>query len=227
MTENQHKTIAAAFVAACAEVENVKRDTQGQVGNQKYKYATLESVLEMIHPILAKHKLALAQFVDGDSLMAMLIHESGEKLGLGSYSLGPIGKHQERGSAITYGRRYQLTAIFGITQEDDDGAAASQDKPAVFKNSALRKTFFDNVTRAFELSLSDKDLDDAVASYKEQFDAMDKGSEHDKLAVDELRKRYVRRKKEIAQERALERKADNGDFESFSEQAFQESEDYQ
>lgn len=118
--------IHEAFLNVCAGVENVKRSATGQVGNQKYKYATLDQVLDMVNPLLQANGLALAQYVDEDILRAVLIHSSGEKMAFGGYNLGPIGKHQDRGSAITYGRRYQLCSIFGITQEDDDGAGASK-----------------------------------------------------------------------------------------------------
>lgn len=117
------KNIAKAFVAVCAKVENVKRDTTGQVGNQKYKYATLESVLEVLHPLWVENKLACPQFVVDDVLYTQLVHESGELIEFGKYNLGAMTKSQDRGSAITYARRYMLCSIFGIAQEDDDGAA--------------------------------------------------------------------------------------------------------
>jgi hypothetical protein len=126
MSEKQ--TIHQAFVKVCAGVENVKRDTKGQVGNSTYKYATIDAVLEVLHPLLKANGLALTQYVDGDALKAKLVHESGVELDFGSYNLGALDKHQARGSAITYGRRYQLCAIFGIAQEDDDGAKASLPK---------------------------------------------------------------------------------------------------
>ena len=122
------KTIHEALVAVCGEVENVKRDTQGQVGNSKYKYATIDAVLEITQPLLKTNGLALVQYVEGDSMVAVLYHESGQSLPMGSYNLGTFVDSQKRGSAITYARRYQLCSIFGIAQEDDDGAEAS--KPA-------------------------------------------------------------------------------------------------
>ena len=120
------KTIHQAFVEVCGKVTNVKKDTGGQVGNTKYKYATIDAVLEVVQPLLYANGLALAQFVDGDNLVAQLVHESGQMMGLGSYNLGVFVDSQKRGSAITYGRRYQLCSIFGIAQEDDDGAEASK-----------------------------------------------------------------------------------------------------
>ena len=121
-------TIHGAFVKVCADVENVKRDTKGQVGRGEYYYATLESVLDVLQPLLAREELGLAQFVQGDDLVAKLYHSSGAEIEMGRYNLGALIDHQKRGSAITYGRRYQLCAIFGITQEDDDAASAGNVK---------------------------------------------------------------------------------------------------
>lgn len=124
------KNIAAAFIAVCDEVENVVKDANGQVGNQKYKYATLAAVLDMLDPIFKKHGLRAPQSVHGDELHTTLVHKSGETWDMGNYPLGNLVKQQERGSAISYGRRYVLVSVFGIAQEDDDGEAASKAKPA-------------------------------------------------------------------------------------------------
>ena len=157
------KNIHHAFVSVCAGVENVKRDTKGQVGNSVYKYATIDAVLEVLHPLLKANGLALTQYVDGDALKAKLIHESGAEMDFGSYNLGALDKHQSRGSAITYGRRYQLCAIFGIAQEDDDGAAASKGNPptsgattaqAEFETAAKFKEYFKDTEKYIETMIS-------------------------------------------------------------------------
>jgi len=123
------KKLHKALVAVCGKVENVKRDTQGQVGNSKYKYATIDAVLDVVQPLFREHGLALVQYVRGDSLISELHHEDGEVWHMGEYNLGTFIDSQKRGSAITYGRRYQLCSIFGIAQEDDDGAADARSKP--------------------------------------------------------------------------------------------------
>lgn len=129
MTEKP-KSIYKSLVTVCAEVENVKRDTSGQVGNSKYKYATIDAVLEVVQPLLKANGLALVQYVEDDAMVATLYHEGGESLPMGRYNLGVFVDSQKRGSAITYARRYQLCSIFGIAQEDDDGKADARDKPA-------------------------------------------------------------------------------------------------
>lgn len=72
-------------------------------------------------------------------------------------------------------------------------------KPA-FTNASLRKTFCDNVIKAFSAAIVQEELDELVKLYKPKFDEMDVGSEHDQLGVAELRTRYAAAKTRIAKE---------------------------
>lgn len=181
-------TIHSAFVKVCADVENVTRDKQGQVGNQKYKYATLESVLAVLQPLLAREELGLAQYVEGDELIAKLYHSSGAEINMGRYNLGALIDHQKRGSAITYARRYQLCAIFGITQEDDDAATASG-RP-VFKSNALRNAFLDQIDKQLDAAASLKELDAVIAEHKVTLGLLEGGNEYDAMALSTTRSKY-------------------------------------
>lgn len=134
--ENAQQTgisdLAKAFVAAYAEIDNVTKNAANPHFGSNY--ADLGAVLDTIRPIFAKHRLALLQApgkMDGDklSLIGLLIHESGQSI---SFEMQvPMGKAtaQAAGSAITYMRRYQASAVAGIAQVDDDGNAASDSKP--------------------------------------------------------------------------------------------------
>ena len=123
-------SIASAYVAAFAEIEGVTKDAQGQVGQQKYKYADLGSVIAAIKPSLINHGLAFTQpcepSEDGVTVRTMLHHISGEALDLGSLFV-PANKRDAQGfgSALTYARRYALVSAFGVPTEDDDGKAAT------------------------------------------------------------------------------------------------------
>lgn len=123
-------SIASAYVAAFAEIEGVTKDAQGQVGQQKYKYADLGSVIAAIKPSLINHGLAFTQpcqpSEDGVTVRTVLHHTSGEWLDLGSLFV-PANKKDAQGfgSALTYARRYALVSAFGVPTEDDDGKAAS------------------------------------------------------------------------------------------------------
>lgn len=72
-----------------------------------------------------------------------------------------------------------------------DVTIESESKTPVFKNAALRKTFCENVNKAWNGCTNEAALRNAAAQYVAEFTAMDSsGNEHDKLAVDELRKQY-------------------------------------
>ncbi len=100
----------------------------------KNKYATLNSVMEACRPALLKHGIWLTQLPlpaplesahDHIALLTKLTHaETGQWQS--SMTVVPLPKAdpQGMGSAITYARRYALTAMLGIVTEDDDGEAA-------------------------------------------------------------------------------------------------------
>lgn len=119
---------APAFVAAQAEIENAHKNATNP--HFRSKYADLTEIIDAIRPTLAKHGLGIIQipgFEDGVLTMDnMILHTSGEWIS--GVSGSPIAKQDPQGvgSAITYMRRYSLAAMCGITQEDDDGNAASR-----------------------------------------------------------------------------------------------------
>lgn len=107
----------------------------------KSKYAPLEEIIAAIKQPLSNEGLSFSQFPEGDGLTTVLMHESGEwmratmRVHIGS-------KPQEQGSAITYARRYALSAVLGLaTEQDDDGNAASQPvKAPVAAKTAPQRT---------------------------------------------------------------------------------------
>jgi len=93
----------------------------------KSKYAPLDSILTQVRPILTKHGLVIIQNVSTDdrfvSIETGIYHTSGQfiisdKLQMSAEKTTAQGQ----GSAITYGRRYQLSAFLNISSEDDDDA---------------------------------------------------------------------------------------------------------
>jgi len=102
----------------------------------KSKYADLESVWDSCRSLLSDNGLSVIQFpgeyFDGTmSLTTILAHASGEWM---SQQMSvPVTKPdaQGAGSALSYMRRYALSAVVGVVQADDDGNAASSPKPVV------------------------------------------------------------------------------------------------
>jgi hypothetical protein len=96
----------------------------------KSKYADLASVWEAIRKPLADNGLAITQAITETTAASItvetrLLHASGEYIT--SVMSMPTGKGdiQALGSAISYGRRYALSALVGVvSDEEDDGEAA-------------------------------------------------------------------------------------------------------
>lgn len=98
----------------------------------KSEYVPLENVAEAITQTATKYGLAFSQYAttteSGNvSVGTIVFHESGEYIEYPPLILKPENtKPQSIGSAITYAKRYALSAIFGITSDkDDDGNKAN------------------------------------------------------------------------------------------------------
>lgn len=95
-----------------------------------YAYADLSDIMDAIRKALAENGLSIIQPIgkgtngDGLVLVTRLLHSSGQWLEE-DYPVDVYERPQEQGSAITYARRYAVTALLGIAaEEDDDGQAA-------------------------------------------------------------------------------------------------------
>jgi hypothetical protein len=128
--------LAAALAAAQAEMKNPAKDQKAEVpmksgGKYSYHYTDLASVMEAIRGPLTKNGIAVLQPVGIDRSRVMvttlLAHKSGQWIQTDVVMIAGQDTPQGLGSAITYGRRYSLSALVGIAPaDDDDGAAASQ-----------------------------------------------------------------------------------------------------
>ena len=133
------EALAVALSKAQAAIENVEKDTQGY----GYKYATLASCLEAIKKPLADNGLSIIQPIsqskDGKStLVTMLIHSSGQWIkSISNIEVAEIknkdgrattNELQQFGAATTYMRRYALSAMIGLAQEDTDAQEARKTK---------------------------------------------------------------------------------------------------
>ena len=123
--------MAADVVGAWAELSNVAKLRQVDAGRGgRYTYADLADVLDVVRPVLARHHLALLQPLSRDgeptiTIHTLLVHSSGHVLEW-LFQVQSGATAQATGSALTYGRRYALTAALGVAAGgDDDGAAAS------------------------------------------------------------------------------------------------------
>ena len=130
--------LAKALSLAQKEIKGAEKKSTNPFFNSGY--ADLHTVIESSFPHLTKYGLSVIQGNDGRPgefyITTMLLHESGQWIK--SRLKMPIEKAtaQAIGSTITYGRRYGLSAIVGISQYDDDGNAASNRGGLTQKHSA-------------------------------------------------------------------------------------------
>ncbi len=129
--------LAAALAKAQGEMQNAAKDKD----NPFYKstYADLASIWDACRIPLSKNGLCVAQsleVIDGKTLLVTeLMHTSGEWIDSHMLIQPVKNDPQGMGSAITYGRRFALSALVGIApaekpteddcDDDDDGNAAS------------------------------------------------------------------------------------------------------
>jgi hypothetical protein len=179
-----------AFIAFQAEVPSVLKD--GNNPHFKSKYATLPAITESVRPYLAKHGLGFTQslaYRDGVQLIfTRVMHTSGQWMEDEGYILNPT-KNDPQGmaSAVTYARRNTLGATCGIvTEDDDDGNAASAPRPQPAKQPATNLPPL-NATNA-DGTLNSKGLESASfiagGGTFEQIERKYKFSKAERMAVD-------------------------------------------
>lgn len=122
--------LAAALSKAQGQMKGALKDAENPYF--KSSYADLASVWEACRKALSDNELSVAQVTDfgpnGELILnTILMHSSGEKLvGSMPVMIGEKATAQQVGSAITYARRYALSAMVGVAPEDDDGNKASE-----------------------------------------------------------------------------------------------------
>jgi hypothetical protein len=127
--------IAAALVKVLPTLEGLKKTESAKIehktggGSHTIKYANLVQALDEVKPKLATHGLVVMQATHGGpqtvSVATTILHESGQWFAFEPLTLAGGSDPKTVGSAITYARRYQLTANLGLAAEDDDGQAAA------------------------------------------------------------------------------------------------------
>ena len=141
--------ISKAMSKAFMKIDNAKKSTQAY----SYKYADLGSIIEGTKEILGQHGLHVKHQMDfeilanGEMMHVMITeirHDSDEffrsYFPIKSIDLKGQNAHQAFGSAMTYARRYCLSALLNIAQVDDDGKAAGQ-KGGIQKASGAKQSY--------------------------------------------------------------------------------------
>jgi len=121
-TSEQISELAAALAAAQGMMENAVMNRINP--HFKSKYADLAAIFDAARKPLSANGLAIVQTIGDGVLHTRLLHTSGQWIA-SEHPLPMSGRPQEIGSALTYARRYSLSALIGIAADEDDDANAA------------------------------------------------------------------------------------------------------
>lgn len=127
-TSENLNELALALSKAQGQMESAKKDSTNP--HFRSKYADLAAVVEAIKKPLAANGLSYLQGFGWDEHGALivrtrLLHSSGQWVE-SELRVRPVKDDpQGVGSAVSYGRRYALQSLVGLTADDDDGNASS------------------------------------------------------------------------------------------------------
>jgi hypothetical protein len=124
-----HENLATALAGFHSERPRVVKDSDDT--HYGRRYASLDAFEAVVLPVLAKHGLTwmiLPGQLGPEGVLIVqwqLVHgASGEKLE-GTWPLVQ-GSPQQVGSSLTYAKRYLLSAVTGVSADDDDNGAAAE-----------------------------------------------------------------------------------------------------
>lgn len=145
-----------ALVEAAPELTAISKSKQAY----GYKYATLDSLIDMLRSVLPKHGLWFMQMPtrsnDSSVLTTRVFHTSGEwiedSIQMTETTLqGKVNDTQRLGASITYFRRYALSAIFGVAADEDvDGNIDQRSRPAEPPKEKPQQSHDDKLRKANE-----------------------------------------------------------------------------
>lgn len=119
--------LSAALAKAQSQMKAIPFDRTNP--HFKSKYASLAAVIDTVRKPLADNGLSYTQTTHiregGFVLVTTLRHSTGQWVA-SEYPLPVVSKPQEMGSALTYARRYSLSALACIAADDDDDAEGAQ-----------------------------------------------------------------------------------------------------
>lgn len=124
MQSEQINELATALSKAQSKMTHASKDSTNP--HFRNDYADLASVLSAVREPLTSNGLSVVQTTNNNVLVTTLLHSSGQWMRSYTPILSSKQDAQGFGSGMTYARRYALSAICGIAQDDDDANEASK-----------------------------------------------------------------------------------------------------
>ena len=139
----QINELAMALSKAQAKIAGAIKDSANPF--YKSKYADLAGVWDVCRIPLSDNGLSVIQTteIQGERIIlnTTLLHSSGQWVS-GAYPVKPQKDDpQGCGSALSYARRYTLSAMVGVFQIDDDAESAMKREPEIKQVTKVSKGF--------------------------------------------------------------------------------------
>lgn len=197
-----------ALCLAQQKMENPKNDMRAEIHGREYTYASLAAIEDVVRPALNSVGIFYSQPVlkDGDlEYVTTIVAKGDEERTLGCMALpaGLLG--QDKGALVTYWRKQQATAAFGLAGDADiDGATAATGAPGKTQKQqeyggmmALAKTCGINIadikawfkqTHGREMQhLTDAEMDETIEHVRQLIEAtQDQGEQEPELAQEDI-----------------------------------------
>ena len=163
-TDQQKKDLFTALVSAQKDIPSIEKNSENPFF--KSKYLSLDDLLGVVKPILAKNNLFVLQCpTNVGSLDTLIVHSGGGYIKTTTkMPVKPNATEHQVGSSITYTKRYALSALLCISSgEDDDGNVASGEAkhvnhiptPVTYPASAEHKDRMDKYYETYTARVSD------------------------------------------------------------------------
>lgn len=123
----------------------LQRDTKAF----NYKYATLDQIQKKLWPELEKQKLVIIHQIKDNKVITKIINIENTDEYIDSEIEMTTIKAQDKGSEITYFRRYNLLSLLDLEVEDDDWKKAQDSKPKEEKKEEPKK-WYNNFDRQMD-----------------------------------------------------------------------------
>lgn len=92
----------------------------------KSKYADLNTILEVVEPILHKYDLLLLQPIKDNNVYSIVIDINTGKKIESCIGLPSVSDPQKLGGCVSYFRRYTLQSLLSLSMQDDDANEITQ-----------------------------------------------------------------------------------------------------
>lgn len=148
------RKIEAKLVEIQKNISGVKKDSKVQMSGRSYDHESLNSIIELLHPLLSEQDMGIMHNVvwhethyellttvfdsDGSIVVTCPIPSEVSLIVRGNAMQG-------MGASITYARRYNLKNLFNLYGTDDDASClTNKPKKATAEQKALIKTLVEH-----------------------------------------------------------------------------------